>query len=123
MTLMASRGKMLQDVLLDNLRAFKRASASGGRNLPVIFDVGPSGTFVNEMTPGAFLAQAGQILADSRRLYRWENTLVVEFRETETPQLVLLAAQGCAERYAASFISNMFCVGVQGKESSLQSLP
>jgi hypothetical protein len=115
-------GKRFADALLSSLRAFQRGPSADERKRPVIWGVTGDGTLISGMTLADFLAQASRILLESARVYRWEDTIVFEFREAEPQQLLLLSARGKAEPQAASVLTNLFSVGVQGKEAVSESL-
>jgi hypothetical protein len=122
MTAPASPGKIFEDHLRAHLRALRHGPGATGRARPILWGITGSGAFVGGMTLAAFLAQAGRILADSGRVYRWEDTIVFEFREPEDQQLLLLGARGKAQPHAASVLSNLFGVGVQGKDEATENL-
>src|SRR5687768_13809717 len=110
MTDSPSRGKALWDALRDGLRAYRRGPLPAGRGRPILWGVTHYGLFVGGMTMDAFLAQAGKVLLDSGRLYRWEDTLVFEFREADAARLLVLASRCRAEPGAAGVLSNLFGV-------------
>src|SRR5947209_12272497 len=102
MAVAPSRGKMLHDQLLRNLRALQRGFTAPKRVRPVIWDVTSSGTFVNDMNLDLFLARATEIVLESGRVYRWEDTVVYEFRNLANQRLRLLSAAEEPARPAAS---------------------
>jgi hypothetical protein len=118
-----SRGKTLWDTFRDNLRAYQFGPAAGSGTRQIIWGVSAKGTFVGGMTADAFIAQAGKVLLDSGRVYRWENTLCFEVDEDDDKRLVILAGRHKAEPHAGALLSNLFCVGVRGQETASQSLP
>src|SRR5262249_47181036 len=105
MTASASRGKLLQDIFLDNLRALQRGFTAAYRERPIIWNVSSTGTFVGGLTPGIVLAEAGRILRDSRKVYRWENSLVYEFGEQDNHRLRPLCVDGEPVAHAASTLA------------------
>ena len=61
-------------------RPIRLGPVVGDRTRQIIWGVTPEGAFVDGMTLDGFLAQAGQILADSGRLYKFGNTIVLRDR-------------------------------------------
>src|SRR5262245_44583390 len=116
-----SRGKMLHDQLLRNLRALQRGFTAPKRVRPVLWDVTSSGTFVNDMNLDIFLARATDIVLESGRLYRWEDTVVYEFRNPGNQRLRILSAGEEPTRHAANILCNLFAVGVQTENGARQS--
>jgi hypothetical protein len=108
-----SRGKTLQEQLLRNLRALQRGFTAPKRVRPVLWDVTSSGTFVNDMNLDIFLARATEIVLESGRVYRWEDTVVYEFRNPGNQRLRVLSAGEEPARHAANILCNLFAVGVQ----------
>jgi hypothetical protein len=119
----ASHGNLLWQTLLQHLRAYQHGPDAVGKAREVIWDVTPSGTFVNGLCADACLAQARRLLLRNGRIYRWGNTLCYEITEPEHQQLLMLASRQKPEPGAANLLANLFCVGVQGEESSSQALP
>lgn len=122
MPTLTSRGKRLWDTFHENLQAYRRGPVPGGATRPVLYGVTARGTFVGGMTLDAFLAQAGKVLLDSARVYRWEDTLCLEAQEPDDRRLLVLASRQRPEPHAASLLANLLCVGVQGEAGETQSL-
>jgi hypothetical protein len=122
MTAPLSRGKLLQASLLSSLRDFERGAVVPDRERPIIWNVTSGGVLVGGQTLDGFLAQAGHILVDSGKVYRWEDSIVVEHREPSNQRLLLLCVQGRADPHAPGVLSNLFAVGVRGDEGASQSL-
>jgi hypothetical protein len=118
-----SLGKTVYAQILEHLQVFLKCPSTAGKEIPVIWNVTPKGTFVGGFTPGDFLARARQIIIDSGRLYRWQNTIVFEFGEPGSECLLLLAANAKADQVAPAILANLFCVGVQDEERTVLSLP
>jgi hypothetical protein len=121
MAALTSRGKLIWDTLLKNLRIIQNGPR-GGRTRPIIWGVTPNGVFVDGMTLDAFLARAGNLIRSSERVYVWEDTLVYELRERGKEQLLLLGTRHRAEPGAAGVLANLFGVGVRGEERVAQSM-
>jgi hypothetical protein len=121
MTRPATWGKRLQDRLLTNLRAYEYGPATNDRAL--IPGVTHYGVLVRGQTMDTFLTRAGTILLDSRRVYRWEDTLVFESHHGDEQRLELLATQYRPEPQASAVLTNLFTVGVAGPEGDQQSVP
>jgi hypothetical protein len=117
-----SRGKLLQETLHTQLRAIRRGFTAPDRQRAVIWDATLAGALVNGQDLDTFLALAGEILVNSRRIYKWEDTLVFEFREGAADGLLLLAVRGKPEPNAAGTLANLFCVGVEGERGAAQSV-
>jgi hypothetical protein len=122
MTNTTTRGKQLQDKLNARLHALQHGPAANERKRPVLWGVTGDGTLVGGRTLDSFLAEAGRILIESARVYRWENTVVYDFREPEDQHLLILSVRGKAEPQAASVLTNLFGVGFHGKEGPRESL-
>jgi hypothetical protein len=121
MTALASRGKILQDMLRDNLRIFQLGPRAG-HNRPIIWGVTPNGVFVHGMTLDVFLARAADLIRAGGRVYAWEDTLVFEVREQGREQLLLLASRHKVEPGAPGVLANLFGVGVRGEDHVAESL-
>jgi hypothetical protein len=117
-----SRGKRLFDTFWENLNAFKRGPAATLRQREVIVGVTAHGSFVGGMTVDGFIARASQILLESGRIYRFDDTLCYEVNDGAEQQLRVLASQHRAEPNAGSLLANLMCVGVQGDDAATQSL-
>jgi hypothetical protein len=117
-----SWGKALAAQLRAHLAVFQRGPIAADHQRTIIWGVTNNGVLVGGMTLDLFLARTGQILCESGQVYRWENMLVYEFREPDNPELVLLSVKGNAEKNATSLLTNLVGVGVQGEESTSQSL-
>lgn len=117
MATIASRGKMLWDILREALRDYRLGPVAGDRTRPVIHGVNARGELVDGMTLDGFLAQAGRILKDSGRIYAFEDTVCYETDPADHPQLILLATQGKAETNAVGNLANLFAVGAGDRQS------
>lgn len=116
----AARGKMLQQQFLSSLRAFKRGPASIGE-VEVLEDIRPNATLINGLTFDQFVTMAGRVLKDSGRVYRWEDTVVFEYRDPANESLRLLASGGSAEPGAAGVLANIVVASsADGKNGTLQ---
>jgi hypothetical protein len=118
----ASLGKVLEGRLRTHLRAVQNGPTDPGHERPIIEGVTRAGVCINGLTLDGFLAQAGRILIDSGRVYRWQDTLVYEFSEPDNQELQLLCVRGRAESHAGNLLSNLLAVGVRGEESMSQCL-
>ncbi|MEO7130900.1 MAG: hypothetical protein ABIZ07_05950, partial [Dermatophilaceae bacterium] len=113
----ASPGKRLWDNLREALHAYRLGLVTGDRTRPIIYGVNGRGELVEGMTLDGFLAQAGRILADSGRVYAFEDTICYESDPANHAQLILLATQGKAEPNAVGILSNLFAVGAGDRQS------
>ena len=118
----ASPGQMLASMLFDSLHAYQIGPVVGDHARQIIWGVTPDGSFVDGMTLDGFLAQAGQILRDSGRLYKFGNTIVYETDAPGDQRLTTLAVQHRAEPNAAPILANLFGVGYETKQGVVQSL-
>lgn len=122
MTAIASRGKILSDQLRESLRIVQRGPVSSDRNRPIIWGITHYGAFVHDMTIDGFLAQSGRILNECGYFYRWEDTLVYEYREPDHERLLLLATQTKAEPCAGAIVANFVGIGTRDEDRMVQSL-
>jgi hypothetical protein len=113
---------LLQETLHTQLRAIRRGFVVPDRQRLIVWDVTANGSLINGQDLDTFLAQAGQILVSSGRVYKWEDTLVFEFREGAAEGLLLLAVRGKPETNAASVLANLFCIGAESERGASQSL-
>jgi hypothetical protein len=74
------------------------------------------------MTVAAFLAQAGNILRNSGRVYRWVRSLVYECQGPEGSRLQVLASDSKAEPSAGALLTNLVVIGVRGEGTPTESL-
>jgi len=68
---------------------------------------------VGGMTVDGFLAEAGQILHDSGRVFRRDDDVVLECRSPDDRRLEVLAVQRRMEPAAPSLLTDLFVVGVK----------
>ena len=122
MSVSPSRGKVLLDTLQANLGALRRGFALTERERPVIWDVTPHGVFVNGMSLDIFVARASELFRESGRVYRFEDSLVYEYREATNPRLQVLSIRGEAATNADSVLANLFTVGIQGEKGETQGV-
>ena len=118
----ASPGQILASMLLDSLHAYQAGPAVVDHARQIISGVTPVGSFVDGQTLDGFLAQAGQILAGSGRLYKFGNTIVYETDAPGDQRLTTLAVGHRAEPNAAAILANLFGVGYEAKQGVVQSL-
>ncbi|MBL8798907.1 MAG: hypothetical protein JNM56_33795 [Planctomycetia bacterium] len=117
-----SHGKTMWDRLNATLRQLRCGSTST-RSRQIIWGVTPQGHCVGGMTVDGFLAQVAKILVDSRRVYRWGNSILYEVAGGDGSWLLPLANEYKAETAAASRLATLFCVGVQHAEQQTEALP
>ncbi|MDG3005903.1 hypothetical protein [Paludisphaera mucosa] len=118
----ASPGKSMAATLHDSLLASRIGAAAGDHARQIIAGVTPDGSFVDGMTVDAFVHQAGQVLLDSGRVYRYGNSIVQETDRPGDQRLTSLAVQHRAEPNAAHVLTNHFGIAYQGKQGDVQSL-
>ncbi|MHB1426942.1 MAG: hypothetical protein ACYC3I_27625 [Gemmataceae bacterium] len=118
-----SCGGSLWSTFLHNLRAYQHGPEASTQTRAILWDVTPHGHFVNGLSADSALARARNILVQSGRIYRWEDTLCYEVQEHGHEQLFVLGTRQKAQPGAAAVLSNIFCVGVRNEESSSQALP
>ena len=118
----ASPGQVLASMLLDSLHAYQTGPGVGDHARQIIWGVTPQGAFVDGQTLDGFLAQAGQILAESGRLYKFGNTLALETDAPGDQRLTTLAVQHRAEPNAAPILANLFGTEHETKQGVIQSL-
>jgi hypothetical protein len=119
-----SLGVLREEALQYEFRLLRRY-ALGGRCRPVVLGVRENGTCIGDLTVDSMLRLVCEILQDSGRLYRLGDAIVYE---TDGPEpggktLVPLSSQYRPEPQAATLLTNLFVVGVEGEASSSQSLP
>ena len=118
----ASPGQILASMLSDALHAFQIGPVVGDHTRQIIWGVSPDGSFVDGQTLDNFLAQAGHILAECGRLYKFGNTIAFETDAPGDQWLETLAAQYRALPNAAAILANLVGVGRQNNEGFIQSL-
>jgi len=123
MPVSVSPGNSLWNALKQNLQVYQFSPAVGMANREVIKGVLPDGTCVGGMTMDMFLGHASMILLDSKHVYRWQDTLCFEITDLASPQLQVLATRQKAEPGAPGLLANLFCVAVEGEDSTRESLP
>src|SRR5579872_4559881 len=121
MTKTVSRSKTLCDEFRQNLNAYENGPVSG-QERKVIWGVTDKGVFVDGLTMDGFLAKGRIILRDSKRIYRYGNTLVFERARGADRHLVLLATDSKADAGAQAALNSLMVVGVRTKDSTKQSL-
>jgi hypothetical protein len=118
-----SPGKALAAKLEHALQEIGLSPALLDHCRPIINGVTSEGKFVGGMTIDGFFAGAGQILLDSRRVYRHGNSLCLETGGPAEPRLAALATDLRAEPGVAALMANLLGVGVGGgDQAATQSL-
>jgi hypothetical protein len=100
-----SRGASLANRLNLGLREAACALPPGARRLPVLWGLTPRFQFT--VPQESVLANLGQILLDSRRVYRYGNSVVLEMEEDGEHTLRPLAIDHNTEKPTASLLSNL----------------
>jgi hypothetical protein len=118
----ASPGQILAKILFDALHAYQIVLVVGDHARQIIWGVTPQGAFVDGQTLDNFLAQAGQILRDSGRLYKFGNTIAYETDAPGDQRLETVSVQRRAEPNAAAILANLFGVGRETNQGFIQSL-
>jgi hypothetical protein len=109
-------------MLTDALHAYQIGPVVGDHARQIIWGVTPQGAFVDGQTLDGFLAQAGQILAECSRLYKFGNTIAFETDAPGDQRLETLAVQYRALPNAAAILANLFGVGRETNQGFIQSL-
>jgi hypothetical protein len=113
---------MLASMLFDSLHAYQTGPVVSDHTRQLIWGVTPDGSFVDGQTLDGVLAHSGQILRDSRRAYRYGNSIVYETNEPGDQRLTTLAVQHRAEPNASSILANLFGTAQETKQGMVQSL-
>jgi hypothetical protein len=117
-----SPGQKVASMLFDALHAYQIGQVVGDHARQIIWGVTPQGAFVDGQTLDNFLAQAGQILAECGRLYKFGNTFAFETDAPGDQRLETVAVQYRALPNAAPILTNLFGVGRQTNKGVIQSL-
>jgi hypothetical protein len=118
----ASPGQILTKILFDALHTYQLGPVVGDHARQIIWGVTPNGASVDGQTLDNFLAQAGQILAECGRLYKYGNSIVFETDAPGDQRLEPVALPYRALPNAAAILANLFGVGCQTKQGFTQSL-
>jgi hypothetical protein len=118
-----SQGKALADKLQAAIQQIGLSPALINHSRPIINGVTSDGKLVGGLTLDQFFAQAGQILLDSRRVFRLGNSICLETGRPEERGLINLATDHHADTGATSLMANLFGAGIGNKgESASESL-
>lgn len=113
----SSRGQDLALRLFEGCREADRALRPGARRLPVLHGVTPQCTFT--LPQENVLADAGQILIDSQRIYHYGDNIVIECVHDGEKKIETLATARRPEPKALAALSNIFlCETVNPKNET-----
>src|SRR5262249_39260541 len=99
-----------------------RGHASGRSSAAVICGVSSDGKLCEDLTVAAFLEQAGQILLDSRRVYRFGSGVYLERGCGDNGSLLALALGTELEPRAPSPLSGVVVAALNPASGTTQSL-
>ena len=112
----SSPGKALAAKLLGALAEIGLSPTLLDYSRPVIWGVTADGRLIGDLTMDRFLAEAGQVLLDSGRVFRHGNSICLEAGGAGERRLVALATDQMAEPGAGSQMANLVVIGLDGAE-------
>jgi len=111
-----SRGSDLARRFYQGRTQAQRAARPGARQLPILNGVNPSCQFTRPMEN--VVAEAGDILIESQRVFRHGNSVMLEVEHDEGKSLTTLSTAFESEPAASSLLANLFICEQQLNDNS-----